>query len=340
MPSYRTDTVAEVVVDRPGLQRVTLRGGDGAYVVTQLTGTVAAGDEVVVNTTAVDLGLGTGGWHVVIWNLSRRAWREAGPGHIMKLRYTPLQVDTGAAEEAAGSLDSDLGGMPVAVGTLHSQLPGILAALHHARPVARAAYVMTDGAALPLALSDLVVALRESGLLDTTITAGQAFGGDLEAVNVPSALALARHRAGADVAIVAMGPGVVGTGTRLGTTALEAAPALDAVAALGGRPVFCARFSSGDRRARHLGLSHHAATVLDLVRSRVEVPVPPHLAASVREVAGGRHRVVEVEAPDPAGLLDGHGLRVTTMGRGPEAEPDFFAVCAAVGVHAAELLGP
>ena len=43
-----------------------------AYVLTQLTGAVAVGDRVVVNTTAVELGLGTGGWHVVHWNLDAR----------------------------------------------------------------------------------------------------------------------------------------------------------------------------------------------------------------------------------------------------------------------------
>ena len=70
---------------------------------------------------------------------------------------------------------------------------------------------MTDGAALPIVISDLVDAMTRVGLIDTTITAGHAFGGDLEAVSVPSALALARHVTHADVAIVAMGPGVVGT---------------------------------------------------------------------------------------------------------------------------------
>ena len=56
---------------------------------------------MVLNTTAVDLGLGTGGWHVVHWNLAREELDEPGPGHIMKLRYTSLQVDAGAAEEHA-----------------------------------------------------------------------------------------------------------------------------------------------------------------------------------------------------------------------------------------------
>ena len=42
-------------------------------------------------------------------------------------------------------------------------------------------------------VSDLVAALCTRGLLDVTITCGQAFGGDYEAVSVYSALAVARH---------------------------------------------------------------------------------------------------------------------------------------------------
>src|SRR3954453_23640688 len=98
MPSYRTRRVSEILASRRGLQRVLLDDASRAYVLTALTGEVDAGDEVVVNTTAVDLGLGTGGWHVVHWNLSRRELELPGGGHVMKLRYTSLQADTGAAE--------------------------------------------------------------------------------------------------------------------------------------------------------------------------------------------------------------------------------------------------
>ena len=68
-----------VLQERAGLQRVEVDLGAGperAYVLTELTGTVAAGDRAVVNTTAVELGLGTGGWHVVHWNLAREEWWE------------------------------------------------------------------------------------------------------------------------------------------------------------------------------------------------------------------------------------------------------------------------
>ena len=101
MPTFATGTITEILAERPGLQKVRVDlGGPGperAYVLTQLTPPVSLEDRVVVNTTAVELGLGTGGWHFVHWNLSIDGWDSPGPGHIMKLRYTSLQADTGAA---------------------------------------------------------------------------------------------------------------------------------------------------------------------------------------------------------------------------------------------------
>ncbi len=334
MPAYRRATVSEVLTERPGLQRVLTDAGR-AYVLTQLTGPVATGDPVVLNTTAVELGLGTGGWHVVHWNLARDEWAEAGPGHIMKLRYTSLQADTGAAEELHPDLPIELDGMPVVACGLHSQVAPVAVAVLAAAPRARIAYVMTDGAALPLALSDLVAALLDAGVLAATITAGHAFGGDLEAVSVPSALALARHALDADLAIVAMGPGVVGTGTALGTTSVEVAGVLDAAAALGGTPVAALRMSSGDARPRHQGVSHHSRTALELTRSRVLVAHPAEAPFE-----SPRHDVRVVDVPPIAALLADAGLHVTTMGRGPDQDPLFFQAAGAAGTLAASLIAP
>lgn len=335
MTTFREGRVAEVLETRPGLRRVRLDGGDLAYALTDLTGPVAEGDEVVVNTTAVDLGLGSGGWHVVHWNLTRGPWSEPGPGHLMKLRYTSLQTDTGVGEESGPVHPAHLDGIPVVVAGVHSQVPVIVAAIAATRPGARVAYVMTDGAALPLALSDHVARLRERELLVGTVTAGHAFGGDLEALNVPSALVLARHRLGAEVIVVAMGPGGAGTGSALGYTALEVAPALDAVAWLGGRPIACLRCSEGDRRPRHQGISHHSTTALDAVRSTVEVAVPPGIDAPARS----RHRWLRIDPGDPVELLHRSGLTVTTMGRGPEQDGVYFTAAAAAGVLAARPAG-
>ena len=351
MPSFRTATVTTILRERPGLVRVAVdvhgEGAQRAYAVTALVGPVSVGDEVVLNTTAVDLRLGTGGWHVVHWNLTSGPFSRPGPGHIMKLRYTSLQADTGAAEELRSDVLAgarDLGGMPVVVGGLHSQVPCVAVALAAARPGLRVAYVMTDGGALPLALSDLVPAMERAHLLAGTVTAGHAFGGDHEAVNVPSALVVARHVLGADVAIVAMGPGSVGTGTTLGYSALEVAPALDAVARLGGRPVAVCRYSLADERARHQGVSHHTTTALDLATASATIGIPggPH-APRVRddlEAAGlaQRHRLVDVPDVGVAELLAASGLEVTTMGRGPAEDPGAFAVAGAAGTAAATSL--
>ncbi|MEN9505688.1 MAG: hypothetical protein RI958_1614 [Actinomycetota bacterium] len=338
MPSFETLRVVEVLSERTGLQRLRLDDGSRAYVLTELIGTVAVGDEVVVNTTAVDLDLGTGGWHVVHWNLSRRSLRRRGPGHIMKIRYTSLQTDSGSAEEhLGGSSDGrvpSLEGCPVLVGGLHSQVAVAAAVIARLRPGTRVSYVMTDGAALPLALSDLVADLVERSLLSGTVTAGHAFGGDLEAVSVPSALALAVREQRAEVVICAMGPGVVGTDSPLGTSAVEVSGILGVAQRLGGHAIAVARASSADPRPRHLGLSHHTRTALALCEA-VEVVLPPELGDQAVGLAP--HRTLVVEPPDPAAILADSGLRVTTMGRGPSDDPLFFRSVAAAASRAADL---
>jgi hypothetical protein len=353
MPSFRTGEVVKLLQARPGLQRVEVDLGHGperAYALTQLTGPVELGDRVVVNTTAVELGLGTGGWHVVHWNLERDGWSEPGPGHIIKGRYTSLQADVGSTEEhleALAEIDS-IEGMPVVVAALHSQLPAVAVAFKECAPDARLAYVMTDGAGLPLAMSDLVATIRDKGLIDATVTCGHAFGGDYEAVSVFSALAVARHVAHADAAVIVMGPGIVGTNTRLGFSGMEVGPILDAASALGGVPIACLRVSFADGRDRHVGLSHHSATALRIAaRDRAQVAVPrlgdPAHDRRLRDdlLAAGidrRHDLVEVDAPDALALFARQGLRIASMGRPAEDDPALFQAGAAAGALAAARL--
>jgi hypothetical protein len=204
---------------------------------------------------------------------------------------------------------------------------------------------MTDGAGLPLALSDLAYAVRQRGLVDATITCGHAFGGDYEAVSIFSALAVARHVAGADAAVVAMGPGIVGTNTRLGFSGMEVGWILDAAAALDGQPIACLRVSFADPRARHVGLSHHTRTALRLAsRERVTVAVPrlggeeeARLRADLAEAGiEARHELVEVTSPDVLALLAGQGLDVVSMGRPAADDPALFLAAGAAGALAAE----
>jgi hypothetical protein len=355
-------SVVEVAGERAGLQRLVVSLDDGsagvALCYTALTGACSVGDRALVNTTAVDLMLGTGGLHLVVALAGPTGTVPQGValdapsgGHVMKLRYTPLQRDVVCveAEESpqreAMAAASDVAGMPVVCCGLHSQLPLAAAAIKRDAPDARVVYVMTDGAALPMALSELVPSCMESGLVDSTITCGQAFGGGLEAVNLHSGLLAARLVESADVAIVALGPGIVGTGTPFGHGGVAQGEAVNAAAAVGGRPVAVLRLSFADRRARHRGVSHHTLTALGrvaLARARVPVPVlPPDQAAVLEGALAGvgvweRHERVDVEARE---LPDTRGIRVRTMGRGPAEDPAFFAAAAAAGTVAASMLG-
>ena len=323
------------------------------------------GQPVLCNTTASSLRLGTGGWDPVVAPLEappgRGGWltRPASRrfGHIVKLRYTPLQLAVMAAEEPAGPYHRavrqavDLRGLPVAILSLHSMLAPLAAALRWAEGRCgrhRLAYVMTDSASMPAAVSDQLAALRRARVVDLAITAGQAFGGDLEAVHAASALAVAQ-RAGADVVAVGPGPGVVGTGTALGTTCLEVAALADLVGALGGRAVVVPRLSAADRRPRHRGLSHHDRVALGRMAARRCLVVLPAslprpwrrlvLAQAARSRILARHRVVEV-APAPAdealGLLP---VPAESMGRRYGDDPAFFDACLAAGRLLAGLAG-
>src|SRR4029078_8934322 len=95
-----------------------------------------------------------------------------------------------------------IAGLPVLVADLHSALAPIVAAVQADRPGTRVVYVMSDHGALPLAFSRSVSQLRESGLLAATLTVGQSFGGDLEAVNVHSGLLAAKLALEADLVVL------------------------------------------------------------------------------------------------------------------------------------------
>ncbi len=89
----------------------------------------------MLNTTAVDLGLGTGGWHVVHWNLARDGSAAPGPDHVMKLRYT-RSIRCRHSELDHPECDRPLAGMPVVACTVHSQVAMVRSASPPPRPVA------------------------------------------------------------------------------------------------------------------------------------------------------------------------------------------------------------
>jgi len=90
---------------------------------------------------------------------------------------------------------------------------------------------------------------------------------------------------------------------------------------------------------------HHSLTAYGRVAlAPADVVVPlldGELGARVREqaaVLGERHRLVEVPAgPDLRSALTGSPVRLSTMGRGLDQDPEAFLAAAAAGVHAVEL---
>jgi hypothetical protein len=336
---------------RPGAHELTV-SIDGleapAVAYPDLVGPVTVGDSVVLNTTAATLGLGTGGVHLVMAVEGREAGGDP-EGRVMKVRYTPMQTAVRSVEETdrdALETSEGLAGTPVVCAPLHSMI-GPAAAAARVAGAGRIVYVMTDGAALPGAFSRLVGTLRDAGLLDGWITCGQAFGGDLEAVTIWTGLLAAKELLAADVIVVADGPGNLGTDTTWGVSALGSGHALNAAAVLGGRPVPALRVSFADQRERHRGLSHHSLTILrDVCTVECNVPVPILEDESRRAAvwdalrAAGleeRHHLVEVDGrPGIDGLAE-RGVRVTSMGRGPEDDPAFFQAAGAAGVLAARM---
>jgi hypothetical protein len=300
--------VTAVLERHDGLARVEV-DGTACVAFPRLTGPVALGDEVVVNTQARDLALGSGGFDVLYLNVTRGLGLGADPdAHVMKLPYAPGQVALRHAEEDAPLADG-LDGMPVVCCSLHGQVAPVCAALAGLRVV----YVQLEGGALPIVLSDTVRELRTRGLVETVVAVGACFGGVAECVSIWSALAWAKASA-ADVAVCAIGPGIVGTGTRLGHGGTAAATAANAALALGGRAVIAARVSEADERDRHRGVSHHTQAVLDLVLGEV----------SVGEDGEGWEEACA-------------GLPLSHMGRGPDDDPSFFAAAYAAGRLAREL---
>lgn len=352
--------VVSVEREREGIQRLAVQPDEGAGSVAvcypSLTGACVLGDRVLLNTTAVDLALGTGGAHVVVARLGSADVRPSGValddpsgGHVIKLRYTPLQRDVLAVESPESRehdrlIDEvDVAGMPVVCCALHSHVPIVAAAIREKCPDARIAYVMTDGAALPYALSDVMDACTDAGLVDVTVSCGQAFGAQIEAVNLHSGIVAACHVGDADVALVAIGPGVVGTGTALGHGGVAQGEAINACAAVGARAVASLRISFADARERHRGVSHHALTALSriaLAPALVAVPVlPDHEQQRIDAEleAAGVWRLHECRTVE-CGMPDMLGVPLRTMGRGPADDPAFFLAAAAAGYLAAEML--
>lgn len=313
---------------------------------TSLTGDVSVGDKVMLNTTAVDLSLGTGGQHFVIHNEKNKNRDLEGSGHIMKLRYTPMQTSCLAAEEQDSPHHEDinaftsLDGKVFIVGTLHSMLAPIAATIKHLRPDLKVNYIMTDSGALPIQFSKTVKYLKEKEIIDNTITVGNSFGGDFECINVYTGMITAKEVLDSDITIITMGPGIVGSGTKYGFSGIEQGYIIDAINTLGGTSIVVPRISFRDKRNRHTGMSHHSITVLDeIIKTKTNV-ILPKLDKERQEFIKSqiceshideKHDITYEDGSCIKEALDHYNLKITTMGRGFDEDTEFFTTLGAVG---------
>jgi uncharacterized protein DUF3866 len=326
--TLRRGTVTTIAERHDGLVRLEVDGRP-CVAFPALTGPVALGDDVLVNVQAVELGLGTGGYDVLHANLTRGLDLPPEEGaHVMKLPYTSLQHAVRHEEEWwPVEPGADLEGLPVVCCSLHSQVAPVCAGLGRGL---RVAYVQLAGGALPVSLSDTVRALREEGFLQTTVAVGPCVAGEIACTSAASALLSCSAR-GIQAVVCAIGPGIVGTGSRFGHGALAAADAANTTSALGGTAVLAPRVSAADERERHRGLSHHTLAVLELIRGPVTVAWPDGLDVPAEL---GRVEIVDASSwPDACS-----GLQLSHMGRGPDEEPWFFAAAFASGILARSLV--
>jgi hypothetical protein len=306
-----------------------------------LLGEMRTGDEVVVNTVALDLDLGSGGFDVVHVNLTRGLSAE-GPGgeHVIKLNYASLQHPVQPVElplrpspgkGRRGAPEPQVVEVPVLVIPLHGHLAPAVWAATQAVPGLKVGYVQTGGGALPGSLSRDVAELRERGLLCGHVTVAPSYGGEHEAISVAGALDAAANGLGWDAVVAGPGPGIIGSDSSLGHGGMAALDTAHASLALGLPTLLSPRLSSGDPRERHNPVSHHTLTVLNLLLAAVQVPVPTGtpVPAGLTEATADRHQLLE--APADLSGYEAAGLPSRTMGRSIQEDPLFFAAALASG---------
>lgn len=356
MLSYKRGKVIEILYEDEDILKLKVQLDDrisDAINYKHITGSIEIGDELILNTTAVELGLGTGGVDFVINNLKNNKKSFTENGHIMKLRYTPLQIKCLAAESEESPYHKkflefeSLNGHIVIVGSLHSMLAPIASTLKYINSDLNINYIMTDGGCLPIDFSDTVRKLKEDNIINKTITIGQAFGGDIECVNIYNGLIASKEILNSDITIITMGPGIVGTGTKYGFSGIEQGEIINAIESLGGKSIMVPRVGFHDKRERHLGLSHHTKTVLeDIVKVKTTV-VFNIMNEENKRILDSQIDSLNINDNVEFIFRDGNTINkaiekynynITTMGRGIDKEKDYFLTLGAVAEYSYDLL--
>jgi hypothetical protein len=185
-------------------------------------------------------------------------------------------------------------------------------------------------------MSDTVKRLCERGVLSGTITFGSAFGGDIECINVYTALISAKEILKADAAVICMGPGIAGTDTSYGFSGIEQSYIIDAINNIGGKAVAVPRISFSESRSRHYGLSHHTVMALGkLCCTRAYIALPKLIGEKADiinrqlESSGilARHQVSYWEYDRLELLFVKEASLLNKMGRSFQEDKEYFITC-------------
>ena len=153
----------------------------------------------------------------------------------------------------------------------------------------------------------------------------------------PSAPSTPPARSAGTRSIVGPGPGIIGSGTEYGHGGVAAVESAHAALSLKLPTLVSPRLSCSDPRERHLHLSHHTYTLLELLLAPVEVAVPdgrdrwPAEARGCLESAAAEGGHTLAAAPVDLDAYAAAGLPTTTMGRPIAEDPLFFAAPLAAG---------
>lgn len=344
MLSVKEAKVVEILKEDQNIQELLVLVEDKeqkAYNYLNMANKASVGNMVLINTTAVELSLGTGGYHFVISNLDNKLKEQSKDGHIMKLRYTPMQIKVKSVEEFDEYKNKiekfkTLDDLPVVTGLLHSMLVPFACSYKYLNKNKKIVYIMTDEGALPAFLSNNIKVLKQKCIIDSVITCGNAFGGDYEAINYKTAVIFAKECLNADVIFISMGPGITGTGTKYGFSGVDQANIIDCINLFKGKAIMIPRVSFADKRNRHYGFSHHMLTILkDLTFTKAYIPVNiqdenklDYVKRQIKENnLEDKHEFIYLKEDITKEALDYYQMKVRSMGRNYFDDEEFFKSC-------------
>lgn len=308
------------------------------------TGVCRIGDLVILNTIAVRMSLGTGGYHFVYYNLSIKNNNNGdynkSSGHIIKMKYTPCQFKVKTIEEMENyksyfDFPVDLSSKKILIAKLHSMIVPVACLLKYKKPDCKISLIYCYGGSLNAGFSDILSELRKKNIIDSVITCGECHGGDYESVNIFTAIIFAYNILNSDFIIISCGPGIAGTSTFYGFSSLELVFAVYTVNLMGNVPIVIPRVSFADKRDRHFGISLQSIAFLKCINFPVYFPLYNSLGWDIisKQIKThdifSKHHVRYVDNSSVREAMGYYKVKGESMGRKYDDDPAYFENCGA-----------